>query len=281
MQAGRLGKAAVPLFEAAQERVSALPGVKSASPSVYGFLNGNDFIGTTVRVPGFVPRAGEEPKAQMDEVAPRYFETLGMRLLLGRDFTDRDTADTPRVVIVNEAIARYFFGNQNPLGKRIQLPIHGTPGELEIVGVVNNAKHVTPRDQNRMMFYIPYRQDLGHVLQMCLAVRTVGNPLIVAARVRQELREIDPRLPVLKLDTIEQQLDDLLVVERLITTLAGFLGALGVLLACLGLYGVISYTVARRTNEIGIRLALGATPVGVPPHGAQGKSGAGARPGLR
>jgi predicted permease len=183
-----------------------------------------------------------------------------MRLLLGRDFTDRDTETAPRVVIINEAIARYFFGHQNPVGKRISFQFTGTPGELEIVGVVSNAKHITPRDQNRMMFYIPYRQDLGHLLQMCLAVRTVGNPLSVAARVRQELREIDPKLPVLKLDTIEQQLDDLLMVERLITTLTSSLGVLGVLLACLGLYGVISYTVARRTNEIGVRLALGATP---------------------
>ncbi len=259
MQAGRRGKAVEPLFQAAQERVSALPGVISASPSVYGFLNGSPFIGTTVKIPGREPRP-EDPKTQIDLVAPRYFETLGMRMLRGRDFTEQDTADSPRVVIINDAIARYFFGDQNPIGKHIGFQFSGTPGELEIVGVVNNAKHITPRDQNRLMFYIPYRQDTSHLLQMCLAVRTSGDPGAVAARVRQTLREIDPRLPVLKLDTIEEQLNDLLVSERLVATLAGFLGLLGVLLACLGLYGVISYTVARRTNEIGIRLALGATP---------------------
>src|SRR6185436_12538568 len=109
-------------------------------------------------------------------------------------------------------------------------------------------------------FYIPYRQDVGHLLQMCLAVRTAGDPKSVAASVRQELREIDPKLPVIKVDTIGEQLDDLLVQERLIATLASALGVLGTFLACLGLYGVVSYMVERRTSEIGIRLALGATP---------------------
>lgn len=259
MQGGRMGKAAAPLFEAAQERISRLPGVSSASPSVYGFLNGSPFIGTTVRVPGIEPRP-EDPKAQMDLVAPRYFETLGMRLLAGRDFTDRDTDTTPRVVIINESMARYFFGNENPIGKHIGFQFTGTPGEIEIVGVVNNAKHITPRDQDRFMFYIPYRQDVGHLLQMCVAVRASGDPRNVAASVRQELREIDPKLPVLKVDTVGEQLDDLLVQERLIATLASSLGVLGAFLACFGLYGVVSHTVARRTNEIGIRLALGATP---------------------
>ena len=259
MQGGRMGKAAEPLFEAAQERISALPGVISASPSVYGFLNGSPFIGTTVKIPGREP-APDDPKTQIDLVAPRYFETLGMRLLMGRDFTDRDNATSPRVVIINQAIAGYFFGDQNPIGKRIGFQFSGTPGELEIVGVVNNAKHITPRDQNRMMFYIPYRQDVGHLLQMCLAVRTAGDPMSVAALVRQELREIDPKLPVIKIDTIGEQLNDLLVQERLIASLASSLGLLGTVLACLGLYGVVSYTVARRTSEIGIRLALGATP---------------------
>src|SRR5215813_634173 len=151
MQGGRMGKAAAPLFETAQERVSALPGVISASPSVYGFLNGSPFIGTTVTVPGTEARP-EDPKAQIDLVAPHYFETLGMHLIVGRDLTDQDNDKSPRVVVINEAIARYFFPDSNPIGRHLAFQFSGTPGEIEIVGVVNNAKHITPRDQNRMMF---------------------------------------------------------------------------------------------------------------------------------
>jgi predicted permease len=262
MQGGRMGKAASPLFETAQQRISALPGVLSASPSVYGFLNGSPFVGTTVSVPGYEP-GPDDPKAQLDIVAPHYFETLGMKLMMGRDFNNHDDEKSTRVVIINEAIARFFFPDQNPIGRHIGFQFTGTPGEIEIVGVVNNAKHITPRDQNRMMFYIPYKQDVSHLLQMCVAVRTAGEPKAVAASVRETLREIDPKLPVIKIDTIGEQLDDLLVQERLITTLATSLGFLGTLLACLGLYGVVSYTVARRTSEIGIRMALGATPANV------------------
>jgi ABC-type antimicrobial peptide transport system permease subunit len=125
------------------------------------------------------------------------------------------------------------------------------------VGVVGNGKHGSPRDQ-RGIEYVPYRQIVGLMRTMCIELRSDGPPAGIAARVRQELRAIDPNLPVLRIDTLEEQLDDVLAQERLIAALSGVFGALAALLACLGLYGVMSYMVVRRTNEIGIRMALGA-----------------------
>jgi len=193
---------------------------------------------------------------------PRYFETMGMRLLQGRDFTRRDNETAQRVTIINETMARRFFGRENPIGKRFGVGT-GSPTEYEIVGVVSDGKLRTPYDRNEMVRYRPYRQDLGHLVNMCLAVRAAGSPKSIAAGVRQELRKIDPGLPLLRIETVDEQLDDSLVQERLVAVLAGFFGALAVLLACLGLYGVMSYLVTRRTNEIGIRMALGATRLDV------------------
>jgi predicted permease len=264
MQSGRrVGPPMAPLFETVQQRIASLPGVVSASPSVYGFLNGNPFMGSEVQVQGYVPAPGEDSRVTGDLVAPGFFETIGMRLLAGRDFTDRDTVTSRKVAIINENMARRLFSGENPIGKHFGRGDGAPTTELEIVGLVNNARHRTPYDQNRMLFYRPYRQDPGHLMSMCLAVRTAGNPKSIAASVRQELRNIDPSLPVLRIDTVDEQLNDSLVEERLVASLSSFFGGLALLLACLGLYGLISYTVVRRTNEIGIRVALGATRVGV------------------
>jgi predicted permease len=251
------------LFETAQQHVSSLPGVVSASVSVRGVLHDSPSFPYPVRVQGEALDAGETAMAQTDVIMPRFFETLGMRLLQGRDFSSRDSETAPRIVIINDVLARRFFVDQSPIGKRIGFGYGSKGNELEIVGVVNSAIHITPRDPNRMMFYIPYRQDLQHLSSMCLAVRTSGNPRALARMVREELRKVAPNLPVLRVNSIEDQLDDVLVQERLIATLSGFFGVLAALLASLGLYGVMSYTAARRTREIGVRLALGATRTGV------------------
>ena len=255
MQTGRTGAVVATLFEKTQQRLAALEGVVSASASVYGLLNGSSFIGAEVKAPGFTTQGGPQSTAQLDIVLPGYFQTLGMRLLAGRDFSYQDNEKTPRVVIVNESLARHFFPEASATGGRIGIGAN----EYEIVGVVSDAKHITPRDQGRMMHYKPYRQDIGHLLQMCVAVRTGGDPARLAGRIRQALREVDATLPVLRIETISQQLDDLLGPERVVAALSGFLGAVAILLVCIGLYGLMSYATEQRANEIGIRLALGAT----------------------
>jgi predicted permease len=269
-QGARIFDRATPLFEQVPARLAELPGVESASASVYGLLNGSQSSGVDVAVPGRAPRADQDARALSDLVAPRYFETLGMRLVAGRDFNLRDNAKAPPVVIINEAMSRRFFGGTSPVGQRIDFGsvasnrsiAGGALGgaRFEIVGVVSNAIHVGPRDRDGLMFYRPYAQDVPHLVSACLALRTAGPAATMADRVRQELRRLDSSLPVLRIDTVEQQLEDTLGQERLIAILTGFLGLAALSLACLGLYGVVSYSVARRTSEIGVRMAFGAMP---------------------
>jgi predicted permease len=260
----RAGTPAISLFEKTQQRISALPGVVAASASISGLLDGgNSFVGSDVHVQGYTPPPGDDPHSDSDTVMPKYFDAAGMRLLAGRDFNAGDAENAPKVVIINEVIAKHFFPGQNPMGRRIGFNPVSTGAEFEIVGVVSAAKRSNPRDGERMSHFFPYRQDIRHLAQMCVLVRTAGPPAGLANRVREELRAIAPDLPIVKVETIEEQMDDVLVPERLIASLAASLGGVAVLLACLGVYGVTWYKAALRTNEIGIRLALGATRASV------------------
>ena len=253
------GPAMVSIFQKAQERISSLPGVLAVSVSTRGLLNGlegNTGSSDALRIEDQPPKPGQ--RLGRSVIAPGFFDTVEMPMLEGRDFTDHDTATSQSVAIVNESMAQFYFGDQSPIGRRFG---YGADVNYprQIVGVVKDAKYDTAREKTPLMLYLPYRQGTRFLGDLCVVVRTAGTPATVSASIRQELRDIDPSLPVLKINTIEEQLDDALVQERTVAALAGFLGVLAVLLACLGLYGVISYTVARRTNEIGIRVALGAT----------------------
>jgi predicted permease len=250
------------LFWTMQERISSLPGVASASASVSGLLTGDHF-GPAIRVEGSATDNTQDVRADGTmSIGPRFFETIGQPLLQGRDFARADADPAARVVIVIETLARRFFGSESPIGRRLISGLAGNSPSYEIVGVVKDAKYRTPRESSGLMTYWPYVQG-GRLSRLCLVIRATGNPASIAASVRQELRNIAPNLPVLKIDTVEEQLDALLFQERFIASLSTFFGVLAVLLACIGLYGVMSYAVARRTGEIGIRLALGSTPAGV------------------
>jgi len=260
-QTGRQGPVLARFVHAVQERISSLPGVLSASASNHGFLDGHEGGGDSERykIEGHIAKPGKF--GGRVAITPGFFETAGIPLLAGRDFTERDLDTSPHVAIINETMARFFFEDENPIGRHFGMPGDmGTP--IEIVGVVKDAKFGTPRDAG-LTEYWPYLQIIGLMRTMCVEVRTGGNPTAIASRVRQELHDIDPGLPVLRIDTIEEQLNDVLAQERWIAGLSVFFGAVAALLACLGLYGVISYTVARRVPEIGIRLALGAAPADV------------------
>jgi predicted permease len=259
-QTGRWGAAAAQLYGAIEQRISAIPGVVAVSPTVYGMLQGNTNPGATMNVPGYVPASDADTRAQWSIVGTGFFDTVGLRLIAGRNLTDLDTVTSPQVAILNQSMARHFFGNENPLGKHFE-----SWGVVkEVVGVVKDAKYESPREEGQRMFYLPYRQQLGRLSQsVSVAIRTSGNPNYLEQTIRRALGEVDPRLPVLRIETVEDQLDALLVPERATATFSLFFGGLAALLASIGLYGVMAYNAARRTNEIGIRLALGASRGGV------------------
>jgi predicted permease len=263
-QSGRPAAQLGALWSTVQQRIAALPGVRAASPSTTGLLTGDEFQTVPIAVNGQAVRPGEEPRALPKTVSPDFFRTIGQPLLAGREFTPADTASSRRVAIINESLARRLFGPQNPIGREFQ-PGGATAAAREIVGVVANAKYLSPReDRRQMMFYYPAAQvPAGALRRMCLAVRATGDTGAVMTAIRGELHRIDPRLPVLRIAPLDRQLDDLLFRERLLATLSAVFGALAAALACLGLYGVLSYSVTRRTAEIGVRLALGGTPAGV------------------
>ena len=266
-QTGRQGAAMLDFWRSVQQRMSSLPGVTSAGLSNQGMLNGYDVgpPGEARVMQGMPPKPHGMAGGWRAYITPQFFESVGLPLVAGRDFTARDDERAARVMIVNESLAHYYFGDAaSALGRRMSNPAGPEVSEwVEIVGVVKDPAAGTPRQSKAELTYFPYRQ-LGRAMsRMCIAVHTAGDPHSLIAAVRKELRRIDANIPILRIDTVGEQLDDVLVEERMITALAGFFGALGASLACVGLFGLLAYSTARRTNEIGIRIALGATRQGV------------------
>ncbi len=253
-QAGYKDENLVRFYEGLQARLSTLPGAHNVSSSNYALVS-NSQSSTSVKLPGFT---GKNPGSSFLSVGPSFFTTMQIPILLGREIDERDVRQGAKVAVVNEIFAKTYFDNQNPIGRRFGLGSRGAPPEIEIIGVSRNARYSSLKRDIPPVAYIPYSQNLISLGQMTYELRAAGNPLALAQAVRQEVHQADARVPAYNVGTQANRIDQTISQERTFATLCGCFAVLAVLIACVGLYGTMAYSVARRTSEIGIRMALGA-----------------------
>jgi macrolide transport system ATP-binding/permease protein len=251
-QAGHKDPEIAAFYDDLLKRFSAIPGVRDASLSNEPLVEAG--MGFPINVPGAPPN----PETRVMTVGPAFFKTMQIPILAGREIDERDQPGSLPVVVVNEFFAKASFGDQNPLGQHVSMLDRGAAREAEIVGICKNARYGGLKENFRPVVYIPYNQGYPQLNQMVYALRTAGDPLVYVKAVREVVHQADTRVPLSNVKTQVAEIDQTINQEIVFAELCTAFAILALVIACVGLYGTVSYNVARRTGEIGVRMALGA-----------------------
>ena len=238
-----------------EERVGSMPGVQGASFALSVF-DGGGWSQDDITAPGR-PRSDKDPRVDLNMVGPEYFEVMKTPILLGRGLTVRDNSASHKVAVINETMVKTHFDGGSPIGRTFNVGDDATWQNVEVVGVVKDAKYMQLEEEQMPAALFPYAQQREEFVRS-FVVRYTGDPTRLVPAIRRAVAEIDTNLPVSDVRTLSQMVDDFTLNRRLVAQLSSFFGILGTLLACIGIYGVMSYGIARRTNEFGVRMALGA-----------------------